>query len=190
MTRSSGYWSSSFLGSLAPFSICAFNDPSGSEWREARSRSSFKPAPLRGLIPELGGGGLGWLALRLSAASSVNHRSALRNGSNCCWHQQARHFAFGFTALAQSFLRLRRQRSAMFPMQAPSHQPWHDRLALSCRSKAALARGREVATPAPTAHSSSPRYAARHNSGVGSLVRGSNQFKDSRGGKGHWERDG
>ena len=64
-----------------------------------------EPASRVGLIPELGGGVFGWLALPLSAATSAIHRSAPGNSSNCSWHRLARHFVLHLTARSQSFHR-------------------------------------------------------------------------------------
>ena len=64
-----------------------------------------EPASRVGLIPELGGSGLGWLAPLLSAATSASHRSAPGSSTNCSRHRQAHHFALRFTAPPQSFHR-------------------------------------------------------------------------------------
>ena len=64
------------------------------------------------------------------------------------------------------FIALRRQRSARFPGQAPSRKLWHDRLALGCTSRAALAMGYAIGCSRLTVHSSRTRFASRLNSRV------------------------
>ena len=64
------------------------------------------------------------------------------------------------------FIALRWQRSARFPGQAPSRKLWHDRLALGCTSRAALAMGYAIGCSRLTVHSSRTRFASRLNSRV------------------------